>query len=321
MGDIKKEALPDATKAGTYRLRTDSRVREELDIVRLGFGAMRITGKGIWGYPPDIEQAKATLRKTQELGINFIDTADSYGPFVSEELIRETLYPYPKGLIIATKGGHTRHGPNIWRPIGNTDYLRQCVLMSLRRLKVERIDLWQLHRVGIDVPPEAQFQLMGDLQAEGLILYGGLSEVSVEMIKRASQYFTVATVQNRYNLVNRHSEDVLQYCEDNGIGFIPWAPLAAGSLEGENGRESVLVEMARRKKVTPGQLSLAWLLRRSPAIIPIPGTSNPQHLESNTRAAEIELTDEEFVQIDEYGRNEWHKTKTTKIVKPIKHSY
>lgn len=287
----------DARQAGTFKIGGD------LEVVRLGFGAMRITGKGIWGPPDDIEQAKATLRRVPELGINFIDTADSYGPFVSEDLIRETLFPYTqRGLIIATKGGHTRHGPNIWRPIGNTKYLRQCVLMSLRRLNVECIDLWQLHRVGEDVPPEAQFQLIADMQHEGLVRHAGLSEVSVDMIKRASQYFKVTTVQNRYNLVNRHSEDVLNYCEAQNIGFIPWAPLAAGTLA--NGT-SIVEEIAQRKQATPGQIALAWLLKRSPVMIPIPGTGHVRHLESNIAAVNITLSDEEFAQLDAYGKKEW----------------
>ena len=279
------------------------RIGGELEVARLGFGAMRITGPGIWGEPADRDAALATLRLLPELGVNFIDTADAYGPFVSEDLIHEALSPY-KGLVIATKGGHTRHGPDLWRPVGNPDYLRQCVMMSMRRLGVERIDLWQLHRVGPDTTPERQFEEIATMRAQGLIRHVGLSEVTVEMIERARLYFPVATVQNRFNLVNRYSEAVLDYCTRERIGFIPWAPLAAGGLaRGDN----VLTRVAQSRGVTTGQVALAWLLRRSPVMLPIPGTSRPDHARANAQAATLVLTDAEFDALDRDGRAEWDR--------------
>lgn len=292
-------STPDARKAGTFRIGGD------LEVVRLGYGAMRITGQGIWGDPPDHDKAIATLRRTRELGINFIDTADSYGPFVSEDLIHEALYPYGD-QIIATKGGLTRHGPNIWRPVGNPDYLRQCVLMSLRRLGVDRIDLWQLHRVGPDCPAEKQFEAIARMQQEGLIRHVGLSEVDVPTMEKASQFFKVTTTQNRYNLVDRNSEEVLSYCEENSIGFIPWAPLAAGDLA-KPGTD--LDAISKNKNADPGQLALAWLLKRSPVMLPIPGTGSPGHLDDNVRAASIELSDDEMHTLDEQGRKAWEKSR------------
>ncbi|MDL2171198.1 MULTISPECIES: aldo/keto reductase [Asaia] len=285
----------DAARSGVFAIGGD------LEVVRLGFGAMRITGKGVWGAPQSHEQAVATLRHTRDLGITLIDTADSYGPFVSEDLIREALFPYG-GQVIATKGGLTRHGPDIWRPVGHPDYLRQCVLMSLRRLGVERIDLWQLHRVGADCPPEAQFEAIAKLQQEGLIRHVGLSEVDVPMIKRAGAFFPVTTVQNRFNLVDRKSEDVLDYCETHQIGFIPWAPLAAGSLARPG---TVLDAIAKDRDASPGQIALAWLLHRSPVMLPIPGTGSPAHLEENVRAASITLSEEECAALDKQGREAW----------------
>lgn len=291
---------PDARKSGTFAIGGD------LTVTRLGFGAMRITGDGIWGAPASHERAIATLKRVPELGIDFIDTADSYGPFVSEDLIHEALAPY-KNLTIATKGGLTRHGPNIWRPVGNPNYLRQCVLMSLRRLKVDRIDLWQLHRVADDCPAEEQFDVIAAMQKEGLIRHVGLSEVEVPMIQKARAYFPVTTVQNRFNLVDRKSEDVLTYCEQHSIGFIPWAPLAAGNLAKPG---STLDRLAREKDASPGQIALAWLLHRSPVMLPIPGTGSPDHLEDNTRAAELTLTPEEVRTLDEQGKAEWESSQT-----------
>jgi len=285
----------DAARSGVFAIGGD------LEVVRLGFGAMRITGKGVWGAPQSHEQAVATLRHTRDLGITLIDTADSYGPFVSEDLIREALFPYG-GQVIATKGGLTRHGPDIWRPVGHPDYLRQCVLMSLRRLGVERIDLWQLHRVGADCPPETQFEAIAKLQQEGLIRHVGLSEVDVPMIERAGAFFPVTTVQNRFNLVDRKSEDVLDYCEAHQIGFIPWAPLAAGSLARPG---TVLDAIAKDRDASPGQIALAWLLHRSPVMLPIPGTGSPAHLEENVRAASITLSEEECAALDKQGREAW----------------
>ncbi|GAA4504865.1 aldo/keto reductase [Gluconacetobacter tumulicola] len=288
---------PDARQAGTFLIGGD------LPVARLGFGAMRITGRGIWGDPPDRGHALETLRRAVACGVTLIDTADAYGPYVSEDLIRAALHPYA-GLHIATKGGHTRHGPDIWRPVGNPNYLRQCVLMSMRRLGVERVDLWQLHRVGPDCPPEVQFEVIAAMRAEGLIRHVGLSEVSVEMIERAQRFFPVVTVQNRYNLVNRASEDVLDYCAARGIGFIPWAPLAAGSLAREGG---VLDRTARALGATPGQVALAWLLRRAPVMLPIPGTGSPAHVEENVAAAGLVLDDATFTRLEQEGRVEWRR--------------
>lgn len=264
---------------------------------RLGFGAMRIVGKGVWGEPEYPAEARRTLARVPELGIDFIDTADSYGPFVSEDLIREVLHPYdaqPGGLKVATKGGFTRHGPGIWAEVGRPEYLRQCVLMSLRRLDVERLDLWQLHRVDPAVPADEQFGIMRQMQDEGLIHLLGLSEVSVEQIEAASSHFTVSTVQNRYNLADRRSQDVLRYCEGHSIGFIPWHPLAAGRLEAH----SALDRIAREHGATPHQVVLAWLLATSPVMLPIPGTGKVHHLVENMKAAELELSRAEVEELD-----------------------
>lgn len=288
--------------SGTFMIGRDMQVR------RLGFGAMRITGPGIWGDPLDVDEARRTLARVRELGIDFVDTADSYGPFVSEDLIREVLHPYP-GMVIATKGGHTRTGPDEWRPVGRPEYLRQCVLMSLRRLGVERIDLWQLHRIDHRVPRDEQFGVMKAMQEEGLIRHLGLSEVSVEEIAAARQVFEVATVQNLYHLVDRRSEDVLAYCEVHGIGFIPWRPLAASSLTRPGG---IVDQVARRLDATPGQVALAWLLRKSPVMLPIPGTGKVRHLEENARAATVELTDEDVRALDVKGEEAWRASRSGK---------
>ncbi|WP_063571300.1 MULTISPECIES: aldo/keto reductase [Luteibacter] len=273
-----------ASASGTFKIGGD------LEVNRLGFGAMRITGKGIWGDPANPKAARETLAKLPELGVNLIDTADSYGPYVSEDLIREVLHPY-KGLVIATKGGLTRHGPDIWAPLGRPEYLRQCVLMSLRRLGVERIDLWQLHRVDEKVPQDEQFGVIRDMQNEGLIRHVGLSEVNVGQIEAASKFFKVATVQNLYNLGNRQSEAVVDYADKHNIGFIPWFPLAAGELAKEG---SVLSKIAKKLNATDGQVALAWLLKRSPVILPIPGTGSPDHLEENVKGASLKLSQEDF---------------------------
>ncbi len=284
---------PSAAASGQFEIGGD------ITINRLGFGAMRITGRGIWGDPADPKAARETLRLVPELGINFIDTADSYGPFVSENLIREVLYPY-KGLTIATKGGLARTGPEIWRPLGRPEYLRQCVMMSLRRLGIERIDLWQLHRIDPAVSRDEQFAVIAAMCKEGLIRHVGLSDVGVDDIEAARKYFPVVTVQNRYNLVNRASEDVLVYCEKHAIGFIPWAPLAAGALARPG---SALVEIAKALNASPGQVALAWSLKRSKVILPIPGTADPQHLIENVAAAEFKLSDEAFAALDRQGRS------------------
>ena len=282
-----------AASAGTITL-------GDMTVNRLGFGAMRITGEGIWGEPADRAQSLGVLRRLPELGVDFIDTADSYGPFVSEDLIRHALHPY-RGMVIATKGGLTRQGPDIWRPVGRPEYLRQCVLMSLRRLGVERIDLWQLHRIDSKVPRDEQFGVIADMQREGLIRHVGLSEVKVEEIEAARKFFPVVSVQNLFNLVTRRYEDVLDFCEREGIVFIPWYPLAAGGLAKEG---SALSEVARRAGGTPAQAALAWVLKRSPVMLPIPGTSKVIHLEENVAAAGLELSDEEFRRLDELGREE-----------------
>lgn len=273
----------------------------DLTVNRLGYGAMRITGEGIWGEPADREEALRTLKRIPELGINFIDTADSYGPEVSENLIHEALYPY-RGLVIATKGGLTRQGPDMWAPVGRPEYLRQCALMSLRRLGIERIDLWQLHRIDPKVPRDEQFDVIKQMQQEGLIRHAGLSEVNTEEIQAAQKFFQVVTVQNLYNLVNRQSEEVLDYCTRNNIGFIPWFPLASGSLAQAG---SLLDEIAHKHNTTPSGIALAWVLKRSPVTLPIPGTSQVKHLEENVAATSVTLSDDEFKALDEQGKREW----------------
>lgn len=270
----------------------------DLTVHRLGFGAMRVTGDGIWGEPADPAEAKRTLKRVPELGIDFIDTADSYGPEVSERLIHEVLAPY-KDLVIATKGGLLRPGPNQWVPNGKPEYLRQQVKSSLKRLGVERIDLWQLHRIDAAVPQSEQFGVIAEMQKEGLIRHVGLSQVSVAEIKAAQKVFKVATVQNLYNLADRSSEDVLDYCEAEGIGFIPWYPLAAGSLAKPG---SVLDGIAKKHGASPSQVALAWLLKRSPVMLPIPGTGKVKHLEENVAAVSIDLGDAEFRELSALSR-------------------
>ena len=285
--------MANAAKSGTFK------IGGELAVHRLGYGAMRITGKGIFGDPANPQECIRTLRSLSRLGVNFIDTADSYGPNVSEELIRESLRPYEDGLVIATKGGLTRPGPDVWIPKGDPDYLIRQANGSLNRLGIGQIDLWQLHRIDSRVPREEQFDAIKSMLDKGTIRYAGLSEVAVEEIQAAEKVFPVATVQNRYNFADRSSEDVLEYCEKRGIGFIPWYPLAAGDLAKPGG---VLETIARKHKATTGQIALAWLLKRSPVMLPIPGTSKVAHLEENVGAAEIELSDEEFEQLDQAGR-------------------
>ncbi len=279
---------PSAAASGQFKIGGD------LTVNRLGFGAMRITGPGIWGEPEDRAEAIAVLKRLPELEVDFIDTADSYGPFVSEDLIAEALAPYPKS-VIATKGGLTRSGPQIWNPVGRPEYLRQCVMMSLRRLKIERIDLWQLHRIDPKVPRDEQFGVIAEMQKEGLIRHAGLSQVSVEEIQAAQKHFKVATVQNLYNLTDRSSEAVLDHCEAEGIGFIPWFPLASGDLARPGG---VLDAIVHKLDATPSQIALAWVLKRSPVMLPIPGTSKVKHLEDNVAAAGITLSDEDFAALD-----------------------
>jgi len=269
-----------AERAGEFSIGND------LLVTRLGFGAMRITGKGIWGEPADRAEAVRVLRRAVELGINFIDTADSYGPGVSEEIIGEALYPYPAGLVIATKGGFDRPGPDKWVENGKPEHLRSACEGSLRRLRLERIDLYQLHRIDPKVSGEDQLGALQDLQAQGKIKHIGLSEVSVQQIQHAQTIVPIVSVQNRYSISDRGSEDVLEYAEQQGIGFIPWFPLAAGRLSGPG---STLARMATQWSATPSQVALAWLLARSPVMLPIPGTSKVQHLEENVAAASLKM--------------------------------
>lgn len=263
----------------------------DLPVNRLGYGAMQLTGPGIWGDPKDPAEAVRVLRRAVELGVTFIDTADSYGPFVSEKLIRKALHPYADDLVIATKGGLTRSGPNDWRPVGRPEYLRQQTELSLRHLGLERIDLYQLHRIDPQVPLADQLGELVLLQREGKIRHVGVSEVSVEQLKEARAIAEIVSVQNLYNLANRSAEDVLDYAESENIAFIPWYPMATGELARPGGP---LDTFAQQHGASPSQLALAWLLRRSPVMLPIPGTSSVAHVEENTEAARITLTDEEF---------------------------
>jgi pyridoxine 4-dehydrogenase len=277
-----------ATGSGTFSIGGD------LEVTRLGYGAMRILGDGVWGPPKDPEAAKAVLRRLPELGVDFIDTADAYGPEISEQLIHDALHPYGD-VKIATKAGFTRQGPGRWTAVGRPEYLRQCAELSLRRLEVETLDLWQLHRIDAKVDREEQFAELKALQDEGKVRHLGLSEVTVEEIKAAQNVFAVTTVQNQFNLVDRKSQDVLDYCTEQGIGFIPWNPLAIGKL---NEPGSAGAEIAAAHDATPGQIALAWLLQRSPVMLPIPGTSSIAHLEENVAAADIRLTDDEIATLN-----------------------
>ena len=262
---------------------------------RLGFGAMRITGPGIWGEPEDRETARAVVRRAVELGVTLIDTADSYGPTVSEEIIAEALYPYADGVRIATKAGLVRTGPDQWIPVGRPEYLRQQAELSLRRLKVETLDLFQLHRIDPKVDRDEQFAVLADLQREGKVTALGLSQVSVDEIAAAGEHFTVATVQNRYNLTDRSSADVLEYCTAHGIGFIPWAPVSAGELARPGGPVDTI---AHRLAATTSQVALAWLLQKSPVMLPIPGTGSVEHLEENLAAASVQLPADAVAALD-----------------------
>ena len=287
MGSAKPTPAASAPKRPAERSGTFS-IGGNLPVHRLGYGAMQLTGPGVWGQPADRAQAIAVLRRAVELGINLIDTANSYGPYVSEELIREALHPYPKELVIATKAGLARTGPGRWIPLGRPEYLRQECEMSLRRLGVERIDLFQLHRIDPKVPADDQFAVLRDLQKEGKIRHVGLSEVNVAEIEAARRVVTVATVQNQYNLAYRNYEGVLDYCTRENIGFIPWFPLATGDLTKPHG---ALTRIARQLGAQPAQVALAWLLRKTPVMLPIPGTSKVKHLEENTAAALLDLDD------------------------------
>ena len=281
-----------AAKSGTFAIGGD------IVVNRLGFGAMRVTGDGAWGEPADRAECLRVLRRLPELGVNFVDTADAYGPDISEELIREALHPY-SDMLIATKAGLTRTGPNLLQPLGRAGYLTQQVYKSLRRLGVEQIDLWQLHRIDPRTPREEQFGAVAAMVEQGLIRHVGLSEVSVADIEEAQTYFPVASVQNRYNLVERKHEAVLDYCEAKSIGFIPWFPLAGGPLAKPGGLVDIL---AAKHGATPGQIALAWVLQRSPVMLPIPGTSKVKHLEENVAAVNITLSAEEFAALDAAGK-------------------
>lgn len=278
-------ATANPSPSGTFRL------GGQLQINRLGFGAMRVTGPGIWGQPPDRAECLATLRRVPELGINFVDTADAYGPTVSEPLIREALHPYPDGLVIATKGGQVRTGPDQWVAMGRPEYLLQQVKMSLRLLRLEQLPLWQLHRIDPAVPRDEQFDAIRTMIDEGLVRFAGLSEVSVDDLDAAQAYFPVATVQNKYSASHRKHDDVLAWCERHHVGFIPWAPMQGGALVG---RQSPLRQIAQARGASAAQVALAWLLRRSPVMLPIPGTSRRAHLEENAAAANLALSNEEF---------------------------
>jgi pyridoxine 4-dehydrogenase len=282
-----------AKASGTFAIGGD------LPVNRLGFGAMRITGDGIWGEPKDREKAKQVLRRAVELDVNFIDTADAYGPVVSEQLIGEALAPYKNGVVIATKGGLTRQGPNVWTPVGRPEYLQQQVEMSLRYLKLERIDLWQLHRIDPAVPVEESLGIIKKLQGEGKIRHVGLSEVKPKEIERARKVIDIVSVQNLYNIGDRQHEDTLEYCEKHNIAFIPWFPVAAGKLAQPGGK---LDQAAKKYSATVSQLSLAWLLHRSKVMLPIPGTSSVAHLEENIGAANVHLSDAEWKEIEESAK-------------------
>src|SRR5438067_3786435 len=288
-------AASPATKA-TFLLAGD------LSVNRLGFGAMRLTGEGIWGWPTDRENAKKVLRRAVELGVNFIDTADAYGPEVSELLIAEALHPYPKGLIIATKGGLTRPGPGQWAPDGRPEYLAQCIDKSLKRLKLERIDLYQLHRIDRKVPVEESLGALKTAQDAGKIRHVGLSEVSAAQIEQAKKVVPIVSIQNRYNITDRESEAALNYCEKEKMGFIPWAPIGGSGSRSLSKAGNTLEAEAKRHNVSVVQLALAWLLHRSPVMLPIPGTSSLAHLEENMAAEKLQLTPDEWKRIESLGR-------------------
>src|SRR5208337_869326 len=282
-----------AKKAGEFLIGND------LPVTRLGFGAMRITGPGIWGEPADRPEAVRVLRRAVELGINFIDTADSYGPGVSEKIIADALHPYPANLVIATKGGFDRPGPNRWVENGKPEHLRAACEGSLRRLRLDRIDLYQLHRIDSKVPAEDQLGTLKDLQAEGKIKHIGLSEVSVQQIQQSRKVVPIVSIQNRYSVADRGSEDVLEYCEKENIAFIPWFPLAAGRVSDAG---SPIAEVAARLKASPSQVALAWLLARSPVMLPIPGTSKVEHLEENVAAAELKIDKSGILELSRLAR-------------------
>ena len=295
-GDLSRLLAAAAARDSTFQLGGD------LLVNRLGFGAMRLTGEGIWGWPPDRENAKKVLRRAVELGVNFIDTADAYGPETNELLIAEALYPYPKGLIIATKGGQTRPGPGQWLQDGRPEYLAQAVDKSLKRLKLERIDLWQLHRIDRKVPVEESLGAIKKAQDAGKIRHVGLSEVTVAEIEQAKKVMPIVSIQNRYNITDRESETALNYCEKEKMGFIPWAPIGGGGSRSLSKAGNALEAEAKRHNVSVVQLALAWLLQKSPVMLPIPGTSSLAHLEENMAAAKLQLSAEEWKRIEDSAR-------------------
>jgi aryl-alcohol dehydrogenase-like predicted oxidoreductase len=290
IGDLRhtSSSMKPAAAAGTITLGTD------LTVNRMAFGAMRLTGRGIWGPPADHDECIRTLKHAVELGVNFIDTADSYGPHVSEDLIAEALHPYPKGLVIATKGGYERTGPNKWVTNGRPEHLRSALEGSLKRLKLERIDLWQLHRIDSKVPEDEQFDVLADFLREGLVRHVGLSEVDVATVERARKVVPIVSVQNKYNLMDRQWDEVVDHCERNRLAFIPWFPLNAGAIGSKSNGQDALQRVARGHEATPRQVALAWLLARSPMMLIIPGTSQAQHVEENISAASLELSDDDL---------------------------
>ena len=297
-GQLPRLVMAATTETGksTFRLGGD------LTVNRMGYGAMRLTGEGIWGWPADREKAKKVLRRALELGVDFIDTADAYGPEVNELLIAEALHPYPKGLVIATKGGHTRPGPGQWVPNGRPEYLAQCIDKSLKRLKLERIDLYQLHRIDRNVPVEESLGALKKAQEAGKIRHVGLSEVSVSDIERAKKVMPIVSIQNRYNIEDRDSEEALAYCEKHKMGFIPWAPLGGSGGSSLAKAGGALEAEAKRHNATVVQLALAWLLHRSPVMLPIPGTSSVDHLEENVAAAKLQLSSDDWKKIEELAK-------------------
>src|SRR6267143_5221397 len=303
-GDVKMKSRIPTNTSGDGGGETAGRngellIANDFLVARLGLGTMRLTGKGIWGEPADRNEAIRVVRRAAELGVNFFDTADSYGPYVSESIIAEALYPYPQGVVIATKGGFERPGPDQWVENGTPEHLKSACESSLRRLRLDRIGLYQLHRIDPKVPVENQLGALKDLQAQGKIKYIGLSEVSVRQIQHARTIVPIVSVQNRYSVTDRGSEDVLEYCEKEKMGFIPWFPLAAGRV---SGAESPIGRIAARWKATPSQLALAWLLARSPVVLPIPGTSRVEHLEENVAAAELKIDASKMQELDGMAR-------------------
>jgi aryl-alcohol dehydrogenase-like predicted oxidoreductase len=298
-GIVLAEGLGELVSAATTSIsKSEFAIGGDLMVNRMGFGAMRITGDGVWGWPKDRDNALKVLRRAIDLGVNFIDTADAYGPETSELLIAEALHPYPKGLVIATKGGLTRPGPGEWVPNGKPEYLAQCVDKSLKRLKIERIDLWQLHRIDRKVPVEDSLGAIRKAQEAGKIRHVGLSEVTADEIERAKKVLPIVSIQNRYNIEDRASEEALNYCEKAKMGFIPWAPIGGSGGSSFAKAGGPLEAEAKRHGATVTQLALAWLLQRSPVMLPIPGTANIAHLEENMKAANLQLTSEDWKKIE-----------------------